>query len=201
MFWPFLNPILFLLAISCADAATNITIDDTEGDPLTGKKPVYVPIKWQGPECTGCSVQPDKNLASRGTWSAWTYKPENGPISITLSFKGEHCCSLVGHRSDIPIGTAIHVYFIVPNAVEPVEFITTEAACEFNLDGKPAGVYNHTPTSSPAFDYNTLVYSNPTLENDDHKLVISTTGLTRNIFLAFDYATYTYVRFLFQGPH
>lgn len=86
-----LNPFLFLLIVLCANAATNITVDDTFGDPVAGAKLVYSPESiWAGPECTGCSIQPNKKLASNGTWKAATYKPEYGSMSIQLSFKGEY---------------------------------------------------------------------------------------------------------------
>lgn len=75
---------------------TNRTIDNDFGDSVTGEKPVFLPTTvraWEGRECIGCKVQPDKALAFNGTWNTATYSPERtGPISIDLTFKGTCSC-------------------------------------------------------------------------------------------------------------
>ncbi|GLB34605.1 hypothetical protein LshimejAT787_0201700 [Lyophyllum shimeji] len=163
----------------CAEAvAVNRTIDDTTGDSATGNRPVYAPSTtgvWEDATCKGCAIQPVPAQAFKGTWTAATYNPGLGSMSIELSFHG----------------TAIYVFFILANFV--ADGITAETACNFTLDGRPAGSFEHVPSTSTDLQYNSLVFSQASLANVDHKLIISTSGITdRDIYVNFDYAIYTF---------
>ena len=73
----------------------NATIDDHYGDSLTSALPEFLPRVagiWEGEECGGCRVKPDRERAFRGTYNAATYRPEAGinPVSIQMRFTGEH---------------------------------------------------------------------------------------------------------------
>lgn len=88
----FISLILFIVVRAVAAAQINRTIDDTIGDVLTGTKPIYAPSTsgvWEDNTCTGCALQPDRTKAFQGTWTAATYNPGLGSMSVTLSFKGE----------------------------------------------------------------------------------------------------------------
>lgn len=125
---------------------------------------ITIPGLWAGAECTDCGVQPDKSRAFKGTWRVATYHPEYGSISIIFSFKGE-CCLDSREAIDRPnnmVGIAIYMYFIIPNFAL-ADGVTTEAACEFILDGQMVEIFNRTPTSSHDFEYNVLFYSNTRL--------------------------------------
>lgn len=82
-------------------AATNRTIDDEFGDSVTGQKAIFLPTTagiWEGQECAGCRVQPNRDIAFEGTWNAATFRPEvggSGPLSIDLSFKGACSCNFL----------------------------------------------------------------------------------------------------------
>ncbi|KAF8077613.1 hypothetical protein FPV67DRAFT_1775019 [Lyophyllum atratum] len=170
---------LFLFYFWRAEAgAVNRTIDDTTGDAVTGARPIYLPATpgvWENAACTGCAVKPDPAQAFKGSWTAATYNKDLASMSIELSFTG----------------TAIYVFFILANFV--ADGVTTETACNFTLDGRAAGSFNHVPSTSTALEYNALSFSQTSLKNVDHKLVISTSGITdRNIFVNFDYAIYTF---------
>jgi hypothetical protein len=89
------------------------------------------------------------------------------------------------------IGTAIYVYFILPNTVAPG--ITTQTECNFTLDGQAAGSFFHAPNASFEFIYNALVFSRSNLPNATHTLNISTSGVDHDVFINFDYAIYTSV--------
>ena len=94
------------------------------------------------------------------------------------------------------IGTAIYVFFILPNTVAPG--ITTQTECNFTLDGQAAGNFFHSPSSSLDMIYNALVFSHTNLQNSDHVLNISTSGVDHDVFINFDYAIYTFVAWLFM---
>ncbi|KAF9469396.1 hypothetical protein BDZ94DRAFT_1303868 [Collybia nuda] len=161
----------FILAVE-----VNRTIDDTVGDSVTGQRPVYLPQTigvWEDATCKGCAIQPDKVQAFKGTWTAATYNPGLESMSVEFSFKG----------------TAIYIFLILANTVAPG--ITTETACNFTLDGRPAGSFEHVPGPTADFQYNALAFSRHNLANVDHQFSISTSGLDRDIFVNFDYAIYT----------
>ncbi len=208
--------ILFVLFFTqfkeSAAVVSNRTIDDEFGDSVTGKRPVFLPNLpgiWQGPECITCGVQPDKTKAFNQTFNAATYKPEIGYTSIGLSFKGrsEHISLqlvlfqvLTIDCGGIPrTGTAIYVFFIVPNTVHIlfIGTIATLAECNFTLDDEHVGYYRHVPSSSTDIMYNVLVFQSENLPNTDHMLNISTSGLDYNTFTNFDYAIYTCVHLAF----
>ncbi|RDB22152.1 hypothetical protein Hypma_010655, partial [Hypsizygus marmoreus] len=182
LFFLFLSPMLFrrylfpplsLYALRSGAVATNRTIDDTIGDSVTGNRPIYLPATdgvWEDATCKGCSIKPDKSRAFKGTWTAATYNSGLGSMSIELPFKG----------------TAIYVFFILAGIIPD---ITTETACNFTLDGQFTGTFNHTPSTESDFQYNALVYSERTLQNVDHKLIISTSA-DHDVFVKFDYAIY-----------
>ena len=86
------TPFSILLLVA---AQVNHTIDDTNGDSVTGVKPTYNPSVagiWAGPSCgSECVIHPDPSQAFDGTFSAATYKPQNNmtSISIEIPFTGE----------------------------------------------------------------------------------------------------------------
>ncbi|TFK62509.1 hypothetical protein BDN72DRAFT_386977, partial [Pluteus cervinus] len=85
----------------------NRTIDDTLGDRITGFMPIYSPTTsgiWEGADCVGCGIQPDKTLAFDSTWMAATFQPQVfTSMSVDLKFTG----------------VAIYVFFILANNQGP----------------------------------------------------------------------------------
>ncbi|KAJ7456582.1 hypothetical protein FB451DRAFT_1098704 [Mycena latifolia] len=155
-------------------ASTNRTIDDTDGDSVTGAVPTYTPSSsFAGPSCSGCAIQPSTDDAFDGTWSAATYNSGLGSMSISMDFTG----------------IAIYVYFILAN--DEGDGITTTTKANFSIDGTSAGTFTHTPTSSTDLQYNALVFSQTGLSNAAHSLLISTEGAD-DIYVNFDYAIYTH---------
>ncbi|KIY46564.1 hypothetical protein FISHEDRAFT_75486 [Fistulina hepatica ATCC 64428] len=124
-----------LLFVPLCVAASNRTIDDTEGDSVTGAVPSYSPSgSWDNADCVGCYIVPSKSEAFDGTWTAATYSPSLTDMSIKFSFTG----------------TAIYIYFIIANQVEDA---TTETACNFTLDGTLEGSYEHEPADTTDLYY------------------------------------------------
>lgn len=62
-----------------ATSLVNITVDDTNPDPLTGNVFTYSPAdRWnQGNGCALCTAQPSASLAHDGTWHDATYRANN----------------------------------------------------------------------------------------------------------------------------
>ena len=88
------------------------------------------------------------------------------------------------------IGTAIYVFFVLFNQVKNGATTLTEA--NFTVDGNPPLLFRHVPNATvtdPLF--NQLVFQQQDLENTQHTLVISTSGVHDNVYVNFDYAIYT----------
>ena len=80
--------VVVIFSLSMAQP-TNRTIDDTFGDSETGRLPVYLPpTAWGGNNCTGCAIQPDRDMAFDGTWMAVTYHPALISANVSFSFEG-----------------------------------------------------------------------------------------------------------------
>lgn len=85
--------ILFLWHLPLVLAGiVNRTIDDGFGDSDTLRKVTYLPTTasvWQDASCTGCAIRPDISRAFKGTYTAATYNPQLGSMSITMKFNGK----------------------------------------------------------------------------------------------------------------
>lgn len=82
---------LLTLLLVCTTQAVlvNRSIDDTYGDNVTGQVPVYQPNgAWNGVNCSGCFIVPNKSLAFDETWAYGSYNPGLNNINITFSFTG-----------------------------------------------------------------------------------------------------------------
>ncbi|KAG6840976.1 hypothetical protein C0991_002958 [Blastosporella zonata] len=182
---PYVLSLLFLPF--ARSAVTNRTIDDTAGDLITGAKPIYMNVPWETPACGGCKIKPPLDDVFMQTYSALTYMQEKFPfMSIQFSFQGIFFLSAFVKEGS----TAIYVYFILANNVGPE--ITSETLANFTLDGQLIETYHHIPTSSPDYEFNALVFSQDSLPNTNHILLISTSGVDRHLFTSFDYAKYTF---------
>ncbi|KAF5331005.1 hypothetical protein D9619_005240 [Psilocybe cf. subviscida] len=156
---------------------TNWTIDDTFGDPITGRNVLFLPSTqgvWKTQDCSDCALYPDTNQAFMGTYTAATYHPSLGSISATLTFQG----------------TAIYVFFIL--AINAPPGITTMTAVNFTLDDQPPVARLPDPDVSSDFQYNVMLWSQTGLPATQHKLVVSTSGEENSFYVNFDYAIYTH---------
>ena len=94
--------IFFIQLKGCWAVSVNVTIDDTLGDAVTGRLPVYSPnlnsTAWAHCNATVCpSVGEelfDVTQIVDGTWSIATWSPDNnsgeGPgYSVTMNFTGK----------------------------------------------------------------------------------------------------------------
>ncbi|KAJ7164452.1 hypothetical protein C8R46DRAFT_901460 [Mycena filopes] len=172
---------ILVLAGSVAGAAVNRTIDDVRGDSVTGDLVQYLPQvpassgkPWfNQTSCAGCADVPDASLSFDNTWSAALYQPDVGSLSVSLKFTG----------------TAIYVFFVIPNFLADSGLAST-ISCDFFIDSVAVGSFSHQSDGSGAFQYNALVYHNVTVPNGDHVLLIETNGADAAIII-FDSAIYT----------
>ncbi|KAK1234795.1 hypothetical protein PQX77_001994 [Marasmius sp. AFHP31] len=179
--------LLYILTLSpflLSSHAKTVTryIDDTYGDLVTGFKPSYSPTGgkiWQNQTCRtaqGCNIVPDTNLTHNGTYTAATYKPSmNNGIGFNLIFRG----------------TSITVYFILANDDYDTLPTETRTECNFTLNGILEKSYVHTPVKNRGTEYNITVFKKEGLEDRAHTLNVDTGKKDHEVFIAFDYATYT----------
>ncbi|KAJ7192961.1 hypothetical protein GGX14DRAFT_379556 [Mycena pura] len=156
----------------CLAAITNRTIDDTNGDPITGFMPMYTPnnLQWNvGSACTGCKIQPDPDLAFDSNWHAITRHEGDGPTFVTLNFTG----------------AAIYLFSFLPSEIP---WVTTLASLQFTLDGEMVGTYAHSPDNSSTYEYSVPVISLESFVNKPHTLVAEPVGTS---YFIFDYVFYT----------
>ncbi|KAJ6480925.1 hypothetical protein C8R45DRAFT_872101 [Mycena sanguinolenta] len=178
IFLPFFSDLLVLSFILLSRVTLSLgsvlpaTIDDTNGDSLTGAQPVYTGSFSANSDCDGCTVHPDPSQAHDGTWHDSSQFNGAAPVSVTLSFNG--------------IG--IDVYCIIANAI-PGSLTTTDLG--FTLDGSPQKSYSHNPDSTSDYEYNVPVFSVSGLTQGAHQLVVATNNPDGSLFL-FDYAEYSY---------
>ncbi|TFK62491.1 hypothetical protein BDN72DRAFT_903173 [Pluteus cervinus] len=156
---------------------TNRTIDDTLGDAATGFKPVYRPQAsgvWERPSCQDCALLPDTTMVYDNTWTAATYHPGLGSMSVELQFTG----------------VAIYIFLILANPQDAS--ITGKTVASFILDGQHVGDFEHDPsTTSTDFQYDSLAFATTRLSNTTHNLTMATTG-NESIYANFDYAIYSF---------
>ncbi|KAK0492944.1 hypothetical protein EDD18DRAFT_1357326 [Armillaria luteobubalina] len=179
----FLIVILLLILLSFA-AGTNRTIDDVLGDVVTGLQVEYLPLNspnntgqpfWKHEDqCDGCAILPDRTKAYDETWTATTYFPVIEYMSIGLRFNG----------------TAIYIYLILSNYPENTSLVS-RTVCNFRVDGNIIGGFRHEIDGTLNYEFNTLAYSNESIGEGEHTVLIETTG-NESSYVAFDYAVYTF---------
>ncbi|KAL0062690.1 hypothetical protein AAF712_010454 [Marasmius tenuissimus] len=87
-------------------------------------------------------------------------------------------------------GTSITIYFILAND-DYTTPTTTLTECNFMLNGTLEKSYVHTPLPNKGTEYNVEVFKKEGLEDRMHSLNVDTGKKNHEVFLAFDYATYT----------
>ncbi|KAI0659561.1 hypothetical protein C8Q70DRAFT_933474 [Cubamyces menziesii] len=181
----YLSFVLSLAVTLTAGASVNRTIDDQHGDNSTGAVPLFLPDgTWNiGQTCTVCAFR------------------ANNPINVSEVFDGTwHDAMHYGTRDTDPItiqanftGHAVYVYHVVVNYL--TYGIVTSTNLTFHIDNEQVGSYTHSPTGSesentPPIFYNFPVYTNESLVEGNHTLMISAPGDIETLVL-FDYIVYT----------
>ncbi|KAL0565443.1 hypothetical protein V5O48_016579 [Marasmius crinis-equi] len=191
---------LFLLA-----TAKTVTryIDDTYGDAVTGFVPIYFPTGdkiWQDQGCgtpQGCLIVPDTRRTHNQTYTAATYRTNMNNMGLTLRFQGRSALHPLRPivsgliLSTLPTGTGIAVYFILANDDYQGQNVVTLTECNFTLDGTLRKEYVHNPKTRYGTEYDVEVFKEEGLDNRLHILDIETGKKNYEVYIAFDYATYT----------
>jgi hypothetical protein len=189
MVWGFL---LLVLLRGVDGIISNITVDDENGDEVTGAKPSFSPNDaWlQGAGCNGCAATPSLAFAFDRTWHDATYilgigDPE--PRVMSYTFSGAYRFHLA-NRSYLSktLGTAIYVYCILANTIPTQSVSGTHLT--FTLDGQNAGDFVHTPDNTTNYLYNVPVYANPSLSNGQHSFTFE---MVNPSLVLFDYLVYS----------
>ncbi|KAK0184723.1 hypothetical protein F5146DRAFT_1006154 [Armillaria mellea] len=169
-----------ILSLLVMGELTNHTIDDTLGDELTGFQVDYSPASNDGAliwknvsQCNNCAIAPSASSAMYNTWTSATYYPALGNLTAEMLFHG----------------SAIYIYLILPNYPRSTGLIS-DVICDFRVDGDIAGSFRHDMDGSYQFEYDVVAYSNATLEDDDHSILIEISGPEPS-YVIFDYAVYT----------
>lgn len=151
----------------------NHTIDDQGDDSTSGFSLLYSPSDgWSdGQSCPTCKIQLDPSQCHNGTWSDTTAYPGTTRM-ITAQFNG----------------TAVYVYGIIANMITGIITLTN---LTFLIDGIPSGTFSHYPTTSTVFEYNVLLYSNTSLQNAEHTIVMNASSDPNASLVLFDYLVYT----------
>ncbi|KZW00847.1 hypothetical protein EXIGLDRAFT_830490 [Exidia glandulosa HHB12029] len=172
--------LLTLPYISFALGATfNVTVDDTQGDAVTGAKPTYISppdqiwhARPQEP-CPQCSVNLDTSQLKSGTWhdGMCLRCGANDTQTNGISFWFE--------------GTAVYIYGILGRAIPVGTHVV------FSIDGEQVGKFDHDPkNSTDSILYNQLFYSNDTVPDGRHEFLMAGRNNTDTVIF-FDYAQYT----------
>ena len=116
----------------CRSTSVNRTIDDKNGDSVTGATPSYTPEspQWiQGDECSYCNINSaliDVDQVLDGTWHDATYLTKNSSSELVISFTFK--------------GTAVYIYNILVNQVSSsTGLATTSTNLTFHIDGENVG--------------------------------------------------------------
>ncbi|KAH9842350.1 uncharacterized protein C8Q71DRAFT_199661 [Rhodofomes roseus] len=159
------------------------TIDDTDGDSVTGATPTYSNEDcWnKGPDCSACTFQPDPSQAHYGTWHDTTSNVcnnayVNGTSSHSVAFDFT--------------GTSLTVYCIMISQGPTAELMNLT----FTLDGETstAAFPQSVSGATYGYQYNYSVFSQSSLSNTEHSFTMAAIQGTSASVLLFDYAQYTY---------
>ncbi|KAH8102716.1 hypothetical protein BXZ70DRAFT_802161 [Cristinia sonorae] len=153
----------------------NHTIDDENGDEVTGQKILYL-SKWnQGNVCDMCATKLNESMVYDGTWHDVTYIPSrDSPMQFSFTFTG----------------VAVYLFF-VGDALHATNV-------DILLDGQQVGSFNR-PQNQNEFEYNLPGFVSDSLPNQEHNIFVTTTGSDDDLVL-FDYAIYTVDESLNTAP-
>ncbi|KZT23802.1 hypothetical protein NEOLEDRAFT_1179793 [Neolentinus lepideus HHB14362 ss-1] len=162
-------------------ALTNITVDDTSGDPTTGAQVAYFPAGvWNvGQDCVGCTAHPDPSQMYMGTWHDATFVPATGddPNSTVVSLS-------------VPFnGSAVYVYCVLTFTYDHP---AGNSDMQFWIDNDIVGEFELPGNGSMNYDYNFPVYVNESIEAGPHTFRLETGHNNTKSLVLFDYLVYSY---------
>lgn len=188
----------------------NRTIDDTNGDSVTGFPPSYIPSEdfWNRQSgCSRCWSHLDTSSVFDGTWHSSTFDATHTTAkAVNISFTGNSSSLNAALLHSVLIrtvlswlehaGSAFYAYFALANI--PRSGFTSSTNLSITLDGSYAAQFVHIPDISSSTEqwlYRVLVYASAVLSDEAHWVLIGS-GLDgdagdQGSLLLFDYAIYT----------
>ncbi|KAL5523488.1 hypothetical protein ACEPAG_7661 [Sanghuangporus baumii] len=140
----------FLFSLLAHAAPTNVTIDDTNGDAVTGAQITYNPAPaWQaGQSCQNCTAKLDGNQAYDGTWHDASYNPPGG---LSNYYPG----TIISASADFT-GTAVYIYCILTRSNSSPDGNTDMT---FYVDDQEVGSFSLPSDGDNSYQYNQAVFS------------------------------------------
>lgn len=168
-FLSFINVVLCVL--------TNVSIDDTDGDPITGQKIIYDSPTWSfGPSCEDCEAIPTPaSSAFLGTWHDTTFLPGNGLVSATALFTGDFTSSPTNRNvllTDLLCGlsgSAVYVMCILTGTAGNPDGNTDMT---FFLDNERVANFSRAPDGDASYQFNVPVFSMDGLSMTQHNITL-----------------------------
>ncbi|TFK57566.1 hypothetical protein OE88DRAFT_1641182 [Heliocybe sulcata] len=173
--------LLLQLSLRVLGVLTNVTVDDTDGDSLTGAQVSYSPADaWNvGQECVGCTAHPDPNQTYMGTWHDTTFipatsaTPTSNIVSLSVPFNG----------------SALYVFCILTfTADHPAG----NSDMQFWIDNDIVGFFELPANGSANYVYSFPVYVNESIEAGSHTFRLEAGHNNTKSIVIFDYLQYTY---------
>ncbi|KAI0697161.1 hypothetical protein BC835DRAFT_1270856 [Cytidiella melzeri] len=177
-----LHRLLFLGCLAWALAQTNVTVDDQllSANTSAGFSLQYLPddVWQQGNGCAACALHPSPSSMFQNTWHDTSTGSKLLARQIEVNF----------------IGTAIYVFFTVPDLLNSPGLVPFTTNLTFTLDGEMVGQYSHQPEGTTDYLYNVPCYTNDSLSPGSHFLDVSVEPYNGSpSFALFDYLIYTCV--------
>ncbi|KAL4255962.1 hypothetical protein AB1N83_011721 [Pleurotus pulmonarius] len=168
-------PLGVWLALTCTaapvasmDIFENITVDDSSA------RLQYLPEDGWTLGSTP-SVQLDPSQVSGSTWHGATgHSQDTSPKEIHLNF-------------------TVYVFCVIANRPPqaPEKMFDSFAAYKFLIDGVVVGEFRHEAEDTAEYLYNTPVYTNTSLSNEEHHFTVLIDSTNRSAMILFDYIVYT----------
>ncbi|KAH8102719.1 hypothetical protein BXZ70DRAFT_1006620 [Cristinia sonorae] len=160
---------LVLFAVSVSGILVNHTIDDENGDEVTGQQVSYTGLWREGNGCPDalCSAKPDTNLVHDGTWHDASYFPssQDPPHGLSFTFNG----------------TAVYIYFVL----EQLQLTNVN----ITLDDEPPVNFKRV-LDEDEYAYNVTVFFREGLSSTRHTINVTSVG-PDYVLMLFDYAIYS----------
>lgn len=183
--------VFLLLCCKCVQCALqNISIDDTNGDPMTKLHIQYNPPSfWSfGPSCQDCEAHLNSSDVFNQTWHDTTFLP-NGPLlSASATFTGSSQSLIYKIFINPLVGSAVYVMCILTGSPSNPD---GNSDMMFILDNKTVGSFQQGPDGNPAYLYNSVVFSMDGLPVMEHNITLLSGELGQAALVLLDRIIYT----------